>query len=81
MIAVCCAVADAAIARGRIMTGTMLGSSAWVTGISNARAVVDTSRIANIHSRVSQPIALPIPSRLSISTLTIWQFRRITRRS
>ena len=39
MIAVCCAVADAAIARGSSAIGTMPGSSACMVGISNARAV------------------------------------------
>ena len=59
----------------------MLGISACMTGISNARAVLATRRMANIHSRVSQPIAVPTASRTTISTLTTWQRRMMTRRS
>ena len=81
MIAVCCAVAAAAIARGSSVTGTMLGISACMHGISKARAVEATSRKANIHSRVSQPIAVPSASRPTIATLTTWQLRMMARRS
>ena len=81
MIAVCCAVAAAAIARGSSGTGTMLGISACMTGISKARAVLETSRNVNIHSRVSQPIAVPIASRTSMNTFTTWHRRMMTRRS
>ena len=55
MIAVCCALADAAIARGSTVCGTMSGRIAWMVGISKARATPTTNRNVNIASRVSQP--------------------------
>ena len=69
MTAVCCALTEAAIARGNSVTGTMPGSSAWMLGISNARAVPDTNRMASMASRVSAPRAVPIASASAASAL------------
>ena len=54
MMAVWLAVADAAIARGNSGGGTMPGTSVCMVGVSKARAVPLTNRIASITSRSSQ---------------------------
>ena len=51
MMAVWLAVADAAIARGNNSGGTIPGTSVCMVGVSNARAVPLTNRIASITSR------------------------------
>ena len=48
MMAVCVAVADAAIARGNSAGGTMPGTSVCMVGVSKARAVPLTNRMASI---------------------------------
>ena len=69
MTAVCCAVAEAAMARGRSVIGTIPGTSAWMVGISKARAVPDTNRMASITSRLSEPRAVPTASASAASAL------------
>ena len=54
MIAVWLAVPDAAIARGNSAGGTMPGTSACMVGVSKARAVPLTNRMASIASRVEE---------------------------
>jgi hypothetical protein len=44
MTAVCCALAEAAIARGNSFADTMPGSSAWMVGISKGRARREQNR-------------------------------------
>ena len=51
MIAVWLAVDDAAMARGNISGGTMPGTSVCMVGVSKARAVPLTNRMASITSR------------------------------
>ncbi len=81
MIAVCCALAAAAIARGSTDCGTMSGRIAWMVGSSNARAMPIRNMITKIRSRVSQPLSDPSASAIAASTLATWVTAITTRRS
>ncbi|MNV98857.1 hypothetical protein D3C71_1941560 [compost metagenome] len=60
MVAVCIAEAEAATAAGNSPGGTMLGSSAWVVGISKARALPSRKAMKKIISRLRPPSVVPI---------------------
>lgn len=66
MVADCCADWAAATARGNSALGTMLGSSAWVVGISKERAAPSRNARMKIISRVTCPVALLIASARAI---------------
>ncbi len=57
MVAACIAEAEAATARGNSAAGTRFGSSAWVVGISKARAVPRAKARTKIMLRVISPEA------------------------
>ncbi|MNF95248.1 hypothetical protein D3C84_779900 [compost metagenome] len=62
MVADCWADCAAATARGNSAEGTILGSSAWVVGISKERAAPSKNARMKIISRVTWPVAPPIAS-------------------
>jgi hypothetical protein len=81
MTAVCCALAEAAIARGKSFAGTIPGSSAWMVGISKARAVPEASKIASMASRVSALRAVPTASASAAAALHSCEIAMTSRRS
>ncbi len=81
MVAACMAEADAATARGNSAVGTMFGSSAWVVGISNARAVPSRKAITKIISRVTLSVLAPTTSATAIRPWPTWQSEAMRRRS
>ena len=81
MMAVWLAVAEAAIARCNSSGGTMPGTSVCMVGVSNARAVPLTNRIASITSRVRKPPSVPSAKAAAASALMTWQVPTTTRRS
>ena len=81
MMAVWLAVDDAAIARGNNSGGTIPGTSVCMVGVSKARAVPLTNRIASITSRLRNPPSVPIAKAAAASALMIWQVPTTTRRS
>ncbi len=81
MVAPCMAEAAAAMARGKIAGGTMLGSSAWVVGCSKARAVPRQKARMKISSRVTAWFRLPTSSTRAISPWPVWQRAATRRRS
>ncbi|MNR34177.1 hypothetical protein D3C85_1519250 [compost metagenome] len=66
MVADCCADCAAATARGNRAEGTILGSRAWVVGISNERAAPSTKARIKIISRVTWSVALPMARAMAI---------------
>ncbi|MNO81968.1 hypothetical protein D3C76_732270 [compost metagenome] len=81
MVAAWVAEADAATARGKRPVGTMFGSSAWVVGISNERAVPRRKARTKIISRVTLSLLLPITSARAIRPWPTWQIDATRRRS
>ena len=75
------ALAEAAMARGKSVAGTMPGRSACTVGISKARAEPASSRIASMASRPSQPCAVPSASASAASAFPAWQAAMTARRS
>ncbi len=81
MIAVCCAVADAAMARGKSGRGTMPGTIAWRVGASKARAVPVIKIRVRIEPRSSQPCKVPSANKAAQIALITWQVPAMARRS
>ena len=81
MMAVWLAVDDAAIARCSNSGGTMPGTSVCMVGVSNARAVPLTNKMASITSRLRKPPSVPTAKAAAASALMIWQAPTTTRRS
>ena len=71
MMAVCVAVAEAAIARGNNCGGTRPGSSVCMIGVSKARATPVTNKIARNPSRLSQPPMVPIANATAAKVFAI----------
>ena len=59
----------------------MPGTSVCMVGVSNARAVPLTNRMASITSRVRNPPSVPAAKAAAASALMTWQVPTTTRRS
>ena len=81
MVASCWADCDEATARGNKMLGTMLGSIAWVVGISNEREAPSRKARMKIISRVTLPVSPPMARLRAINACTVWQMAATLRRS
>ncbi|MNT35027.1 hypothetical protein D3C72_1710390 [compost metagenome] len=81
MVADCWADCAAATARGNSALGTMLGSKAWVVGISKERAAPSRKARIKIISRVTWSVALPMASDRAINAWRDWQIAATLRRS
>ncbi|MNL69101.1 hypothetical protein D3C87_1939180 [compost metagenome] len=81
MVADCWADWAAATARGNSALGTMLGSRAWVVGISKERAAPSRNARMKIISRVTWSVALPMASDRAIRACRDWQIAATLRRS
>ncbi|MCY1295769.1 hypothetical protein D9M68_553630 [compost metagenome] len=81
MVAICMAEAEAATAAGNSAAGTMFGSSAWVVGISKARALPSRKAMTKSSSRLMPPLPARISRLRAIRPWPVWQRAATLRRS